>query len=154
MLVVPWVAYAVAIFYERPLDRRAVETSVFRRYVVFQFLWIYGSIVSLGVEDLTHVARQKPAGGGRVDCGAWRTRRAICKRARREDVPAWPGSSRGPGRSIKNGRQGTEDGRGNPFDDHDECDPARYGWILPNVVVVCCILLTFSSSRRSSRRSL
>ena len=29
-------------------------------------------------------------------------------------------------------------------DDHDECDPARYGWILPNVVVVCCILLTFS----------
>ena len=66
----PWVAYAVAILYERPLDRRAVETSVFRRYVVFQFLWIYGSIVSLSVEDLTHVARQNPREAVELIAGA------------------------------------------------------------------------------------
>ena len=146
LLVVPWVAYAVAIFYERPLDRRAVETSVFRRYVVFQFLWIYGSIVSLSVEDLTHVARQNPREAveliaGRVADSAGYFVSALvvktCFGLAWELARAWALLSKTAVKELRRRR-------GNPFDDHDECDPARYGWILPNVVVVCCILLTFS----------
>ena len=146
LLVVPWVAYAVAIFYERPLDRRAVETSVFRRYVVFQFLWIYGSIVSLSVEDLTHVARQNPREAveliaGRVADSAGYFVSALvvktCFGLAWELARAWALVSKTAVKELRRRR-------GNPFDDHDECDPARYGWILPNVVVVCCILLTFS----------
>lgn len=146
LLVVPWVSYAVTIFYERPLDRRAVETTVFRRYVVFQFLWIYGSIVSLSVEDLTHIARRNPREAlelvaGRVaDSAGYFVSAVVVKTT---FGLAWE-LARGWALVSKTFVKEVSRRRGNPFAHEVECDPARYGWILPNVVVVCCILLTFS----------
>ena len=60
LLAVPWVAFWLSLFYEKPLSRADAEVRVFRRYVLFQFLWIYVSLISLSVEGLTEILARNP----------------------------------------------------------------------------------------------
>ena len=153
LLAVPWVAYALAACYERPLSRGAVQVLVFRRYALFQFLWIYVSLISLSVEGLGELLARNPRDALELLCSriaeasgyfvsvlvikaffglAWELARP------------WPLFSKTLARYVARRRRLAR----NPFDDGDElacpADPARYGWILPNVVVVACILFTFA----------
>ncbi|KAJ1455972.1 hypothetical protein M885DRAFT_463837 [Pelagophyceae sp. CCMP2097] len=145
LILVPWLAALLAWQYEKPLTRTDVELSVFRRYTLFQFLYVYASIVSLSVQRMSRFLVQSPrealavvalqisqASGHFVSVLVIKT----CFGLMWELSRAWPLLSKWGARKLFPG--------GDAYHAAGEADRPRYGWMLPNVVVVSCILLTFT----------